>query len=175
MCSRPQPVLRDDDLVLRPWSLADADAVVAAFDDSAIQQWHSKVMAGEAEASDWINGWARAWTRETEASWAVTDGVVLGQIGLRRVVLPEGRAEFSYWTLPTARGHGVAGRALTRLQRWCADELGLHRTEVSHSVANTASCRVATKAGFPLEARLHGRLKLRDGWHDEHLHAWVAS
>ncbi|MBT2467364.1 GNAT family N-acetyltransferase [Streptomyces sp. ISL-66] len=40
-----------------------------------------------------------------------------------------------------------------------------------HSAANPASCRVATKAGYPLEGTMRGALLHVDGWHDEHLHA----
>jgi RimJ/RimL family protein N-acetyltransferase len=37
-------------------------------------------------------------------------------------------------------------------------------------VANTASCRVAGKAGFRLEGTLRSALLHTDGWHDMHLH-----
>ena len=40
-----------------------------------------------------------------------------------------------------------------------------------HSVANHASCRVATKSGFPLEGTHRRALLHTDGWHDMHLHA----
>jgi RimJ/RimL family protein N-acetyltransferase len=49
----------------------------------------------------------------------------------------------------------------------------LHRLGLGHSVANTASCRVADRAGFRLEATLHSALLHSDGWHDMHLHARV--
>ncbi|MEW2435901.1 GNAT family protein [Streptomyces caniferus] len=40
-------------------------------------------------------------------------------------------------------------------------------------MANPASCRVATKAGFRLEGTMRSALLHADGWHDEHLHARV--
>jgi hypothetical protein len=41
MASRDHPVIVvDDDLVLRPWTVADAPVVVEAYSDSDIQHWH---------------------------------------------------------------------------------------------------------------------------------------
>ena len=42
-------------------------------------------------------------------------------------------------------------------------------------MANTASCRVAGKAGFHLEATLRSVLLHSDGWHDMHLHARIGA
>jgi RimJ/RimL family protein N-acetyltransferase len=86
--------------------------------------------------------------------------------------LSHGVAEAAYWTLPAARGRGVATRALQEVTRWAFD-VGLHRVELEHSTQNLPSCRVALKAGFLVEgtrrsAGLHG-----DGWHDMHLHGRV--
>ena len=38
--SRPQPAISADGLLLRPWDLADAPAVLEAFSDPDIQRWH---------------------------------------------------------------------------------------------------------------------------------------
>ncbi|WP_297548795.1 GNAT family protein [Amycolatopsis sp.] len=50
---------------------------------------------------------------------------------------------------------------------------GLHRLDIQHSVANSASCRVAEKAGFTYEGTLRSSALHTDGWHDMHLHARV--
>jgi RimJ/RimL family protein N-acetyltransferase len=65
--------------------------------------------------------------------------------------------------------------AVVRIGRWAFEDLGLHRLRITHSVANTASCRIATRAGFPLEGTMRSALLHADGWHDEHLHAQVES
>jgi RimJ/RimL family protein N-acetyltransferase len=138
LASMNQPGIAGSDILLRPWQPADQEAVVTAFTDPAIQQWHARSVT-EAEAQDWIAQWPRRWQSESAASWAVIDGgVVAGQIGLRRIDLDEGLASISYWVLPEARGRRLAPRALTVLTTWAFEDLGLHRLELSHSTANAA-------------------------------------
>lgn len=171
MARQPQPAIDADGVRLRPWLASDRSAVVAAYADPAIQRWHCRSMTDD-EASDWIDGWPHRWRQETGAGWAIVDSSgVLGQISLRRIVLAAGLAEVSYWVLPAARGHGAASRALSALAAWSFDTVGLHRIEVNHSTANAASCRVAQRAGFPLEGIKRGEVRHADGWHDMHLHA----
>jgi len=52
---------------------------------------------------------------------------------------------------------------------------GLHRLELTHSVANAASCRVALRAGFVLEGTRRAEGLRTDGWHDMHLPARIDS
>ncbi|MFE6666201.1 GNAT family N-acetyltransferase [Streptomyces sp. NPDC057697] len=175
-----QPVLTAaDGLLLRPWRPEDAPVVVAAFSDPAIQHWHLRRADDEDEARDWIGQWRDAWYRETGAHWAVVRpgsaddrvGEVLGRVSLRTLIPQLGQAECSYWVLPAARGRGVAPRAVSALARWALDEIGFERLELSHSVRNAASCRVAEKTGFALEGTRRRSLAHTDGRHDMHLHA----
>jgi RimJ/RimL family protein N-acetyltransferase len=80
----------------------------------------------------------------------------------------------SYWTLPQARGAGLAHRALEALAGWVFPAVGLYRLQLSHSTANPGSCRVAGKAGFAAEGTKRGEGWHADGWHDMHLHARLA-
>ncbi|WP_433612040.1 GNAT family N-acetyltransferase [Dactylosporangium sp. CA-139114] len=167
-----QPTLTAEGLTLRPWRLADQPVVLAAYADPAIQRWHCRAM-DEDEAAAWVAAWPERWSTETRAGWAVTtDGdEVAGQISLRSLQLVDGQAEVSYWVLPAFRGRRIAPRALGALAGWAFGTLGLHRLEVRHSVENTASCRVATAAGFAAEGVQRKALRHLDGWHDMHVHA----
>lgn len=178
-----QPALTaDGGLCLRPWEYTDAPAVLAAFSDPVIQRWHLRRADSEDEALDWIEQWQEAWLAETGIHWAVvrpkggaSDGAeeLLGRVSLRSLMLGTGQAECAYWTLPAARGQGVAPRSVTAVARWAFDEIGFERLELAHSVMNAASCRVAAKSGFSLEGtRRRGHLHA-DGWHDMHIHARV--
>lgn len=162
--------------VLRPWRDTDSSSVLAAFADVDIQQWHRLSMASLPEAGQWIRDWPSSWRAESAASWAVTtpDGFVAGQAGLRHIELRSGRVECSYWTLPGSRRRGAASSATLGLAAWVFG-LGMHRLELVHAVANTASCRVAQRCGFDYEGVLRSRLLLSDGWQDVHMHGLVAS
>jgi ribosomal-protein-alanine N-acetyltransferase len=177
LAGSPQPsVPVEGGLLLRPWSPTDAAAVVAAYQDPAIQRWHLRRADSEDEAREWIRRWRRGWENETAGHWAVVDAgsdTVLGRFSLQSMLLADGQAEMTYWTMPAARGGGVCSRACAALTHWALHEAGFHRLELGHSVANPASCRVAEKAGFAQEGVRRDALRHADGWHDMHLHARV--
>jgi ribosomal-protein-alanine N-acetyltransferase len=167
----PQPVLKVDDLVLRPWQASDAAAVSRAYSEPSIRQWHVRSMTEE-EARVWIDSWPGRWAQESGGGWAISNASgLVGQISLRRLNLAEGLGEVSYWVLPAARGSRVATRALCTLTAWAFDELKLHRLELVHSVMNPESCRVAANAGYLAEGTKRREGLHADGWHDMHLHA----
>jgi RimJ/RimL family protein N-acetyltransferase len=168
-----QPVLRAGDLLLRPWVEADADVLLTAFADPAIQQWHARRVESRQEAVELIASYDQGWRKEITAHWAITGPAVLGKVALRVIDLDEGSAEIAYWVMPAARGRGTAVQAVVALTRWALDDLGLHRLDLHHSVANTASCRVAEKAGYAYEGIKRSACLHADGWHDMHLHARV--
>lgn len=177
LAHREQPTIAvPGGLVLRPWSPDDAPAVYEAFQDPVIQRWHAREADSVDETRGWIDGWRKAWPEERDAHWAIADATtdeVVGRISLRLIVLADGQAEVAYWTMPSARGRGIAPRALTTLSDWAFGEIGLHRLELTHATANEASCRVALKTGFAAEGTKRSAVLHADGWHDMHLHARV--
>ncbi|MEV5980417.1 GNAT family N-acetyltransferase [Streptomyces sp. NPDC052114] len=177
LAGREQPTIPvPGGLVARPWADGDARAVYEAFQDPLLQRWHARVADSESEALGWIEDWRGAWADERDAYWAVADAAtdeLVGRVALRCMVLAGGQAEVAYWTVPSARGRGVAPRAVIALTDWAFDEVGLHRIELTHSTANEASCRVALKTGFAAEGTMRGALLHEDGWHDMHLHARI--
>ncbi len=174
--SLSQPRIEAGGLVLRPWRASDAETVRTAFDCPDIQRWHVRRMDSRDEALAWIEAWKPRWDSEKDASWAIAvDDEPVGQAGLRTISLFEGSAQLSYWVLPGARGAGIAVRAAHALTRWTFDVLGFHRVFLQHSTANAASCRVATKLGFPVEGTSRSALLHADGWHDIHTHARLST
>lgn len=177
MAKLEQPVLAlSSGLELRPWRASDADSLVTAGQDPAIRQWNLLVVASAAEAGKRIERMHERWQNEQSAIWAIAHpdgGQAVGLIGLGDIDLAGGSAEILYWVLPAGRGRGVMVEATKRLSQWAFDDLGLHRLRLCHSMANPASCRVATKAGFSVEGTMRSALLHEDGWHDQHLHALV--
>lgn len=168
-----QPVLHAGDLLLRPWAEADADALLTAFTDAAIQHWNGHSVASRQEAVEMIASYNQGWRTETAAHWAITGPEVIGRVALRVIDLEEGSAEIAYWVMPAVRGRGTAVQAVAALCEWALADIGLHRLELHHSVANTASCRVAEKAGFGYEGTKRSAFLHADGWHDLHLHSRI--
>jgi RimJ/RimL family protein N-acetyltransferase len=167
-----QPQLAGDGLVLRPWRGSDAGAVRIAFTDPDIQRWHVRRLDTLEEAQAWTGQWKQRWDEESAASWAVVDDAdePLGQVGLRNISLAEGSAALSYWVTPTARGRATAAKSVNALSAWAFGVVGFNRLGLQHSTANTASCRVADRAGFAVEGTQRRAVKHADGWHDWHLH-----
>lgn len=173
LSASPQPIFRAAGRVLRPWSAADAPALFSAYQDHTIRYWHRNHPESEDQAREWLAGCRRDWREEKAAHWAVLDGgSVVGRISLRRINLADGIAECSYWVVPAARNAGVASDALKCVCNW-ATTSGFYRLELQHSVRNLASCRVAAKAGFLLEAVVRSSAVYEDGRHDGHLHARI--
>jgi [ribosomal protein S5]-alanine N-acetyltransferase len=171
LSGRDQPRLTAGELVLRPWEPRDADQLVEAYGDPAIQRWHVRSM-DEAEARAWVGAKTAQWAAETAVDWAVVErDRVVGRVGFRDLDLAQGRGEAAFWVLPSARGRGVAVRALRAATAWMFGDAGFHRLELKHSTLNDASCRVAQRAGYGLEGTQRGQGLHADGWHDMHLHA----
>ncbi|NXY94268.1 GNAT family N-acetyltransferase [Streptomyces sp. BR123] len=163
-------------LRLRPWARDDAPVLAASCHDPDVQHWNRPGHLTLDAARERIARWEERRQAEEAVIWAIAepDGDrPVGLIGMADVDLRDGSAEFLYWLLPAGRGRGAMVDAVARVSRWALEDLGLHRLRITHSVANAASCAVATRTGFALEGTLRSALLHADGWHDEHLHARV--
>jgi RimJ/RimL family protein N-acetyltransferase len=158
------------DLLLRPWRKDDVDALWAAAQDPALQRWNETGSGSRGEAAARL---ARRldWSRGDHASFAVVGafgGELLGSVSLHSIDRAMGDAEIGYWTVASARGRGIAVRAVLAVCGWAFPVLQLDRIELFHAVENVASGRVAAKAGFTLEGRLRRSHRYGDGVkHDE--------
>ncbi|MFF5711588.1 GNAT family N-acetyltransferase [Streptomyces sp. NPDC012756] len=149
-------------LRLRAWQPDDVDALVAAHRDPALRRWLMTTIDSEADARRWMDEQRQGWAGGTRFAFAVLedDEAGFGQPVGHVVVKPggEGSAEVGYWTAAEVRGRGVASRALEAAVLWVLTERPaappVERFELFHAADNTASCRVADRCGFALEAVL---------------------
>ncbi|MFB8143523.1 GNAT family N-acetyltransferase [Streptomyces parvus] len=146
-----------DGLRLRPWREEDLPALLRAYEDPAMRRWLDTQVSGPDGAADWLEAQRTGWATGTRFAFAVTEGgragEPLGNIVLKRPDPVSDLAEVGYWTTASARGRGVAPRALAALTDWAFTafaEQGLTRLELLHQIDNAASCRVAEKCGYPL-------------------------
>jgi RimJ/RimL family protein N-acetyltransferase len=175
-------------LYLRPLIPADEAAVAEALRDPGVARWNTGLAILAApepqRAAMWLRVREQGWVTGTSAHFAVTDattGELLGSVGIRDINRTPQQALASYWTMPAARGRGVAAQGLDVLCRWGfaawdAGGLGLHRISLDHALVNTGSCRVAEKAGFLCEGVMRGSFVDHEGnRYDSHLHARLAT
>lgn len=173
---RAQPVLRDDRVALRPARPRDADLVLAACQDPDMQRWTTiPTPYTPADARAFVAVVApAAWAQARGATWVLCragQDDYAGAIDLLPVPSDPGRAEVGFGCAPWARGEGLVTAALRLVCRWGFTELGLARIEWRAYLGNTASRRVAEKAGFRYEGEQRSRLVQRGVRRD----AWVAS
>jgi ribosomal-protein-alanine N-acetyltransferase len=144
----PDGPLVDGDVMLRLWEVGDAGWYVEAARDPAIRQWTSEpadLTAGQVRSAIEAMLQSRA-----HLGMAVTDastGRLLGNAGLMPAVDDPTVGQLSYWLAADARGRGAATRAVRLLTGW-AWVCGLRRVELFTHIDNTASQRVAERAGL---------------------------
>jgi RimJ/RimL family protein N-acetyltransferase len=110
------------------------------------------------------DGWLESWVRGyedgrldgTRANFAIVDadGTFLGFAAVPEIDRSARTAELGYVIAPSARGRGVATRALELLTRWAFEDLGVLRAQLSISTENEASKAVARKGGYTYEGTL---------------------
>jgi ribosomal-protein-alanine N-acetyltransferase len=155
----PEPPLSDGVVALRPWRDGDAPVKAAWGQDALIVRW-TGVPANYTEKA------ALAWAARTEEvreaglalALAITDatsGVVLGSCDVRRPD-PEDPAlgEVGYLLSETARGRGIATRAMALLIAWSFRELGMERVQALVHPDNPRSAGVLDRLGFQREGLL---------------------
>src|SRR5450432_3343383 len=94
LAARPQPTLTAaSGMLLRPWSLGDARAVMDAYQDEAIQRWHVQRADSLTETREWIADWQSGWAAETGAHWAVVEAesdILLGRAAFKHLNFADG-------------------------------------------------------------------------------------
>ncbi len=153
--------LRDGDLVLRPWTEDDVDAMVAGCNDPEVAYWIPTIPHPYTEED------ARAFIRgeigpRHDARAIELDGRVVGGIGLGLNAYGY-RGSIGYWVARPARKQGICTRALRLLARHALDDLGLQSVQLVTDPDNLASQRVAEKVGFRREGVMRAHLRHPDG------------
>jgi len=159
----PDPPLRDDVVLLRPWAEADLGCVEEASRDAEIPQ--GTTVPGSYTEAEGLAFIRRQWSRERDGrglSLAVADPATGRAVGAAVLTFREDPATvgLGYWVVRSARKRGYASHAAALLARWAVSRAGRARVEALVEPSNTASIRVVEGAGFRREGLLRSYLVL---------------
>ena len=164
---------------IRPFETGDAPLLHEAALESVetVHPWLEWCHPGYAyeEARIWVERQMVAFRNRSEYQFAIfsRDGTFLGGCGLNALDEVHRRANLGYWVRQSAAGRGVASAAVPRLVEWAFTNPQLNRLEVVVATGNSASLRVAEKAGALHEGVLRSRLMLHGSPCDAAMLAFV--
>ncbi len=155
--SYPDPPLGNHRVRLRPWDAADADALVAAWADPAIQVGCAvPENRSAADATRWISNHQRRTDSGLAIDLVVTSadpgegaGEVYGEVGFGPVDLERRAAMLGFWVAPDVRGDGVASEAVGLMLDWIFVR-GAAVVLAQTTLENPGSIGVLRRAGFEL-------------------------
>ena len=154
----PRRPLLSASVALRTWQEDDAEWYVSARDEE-IFFWTKEPRDLTTELAR--NAIDHYLSHPTYAGFAITNalsGSLLGNIALVITESERTWAEVMYWLAAPARGRGAATEAVRTLARWAFETLPIERIELLTDPDNSASQRVARRAGFAPQGKRGERL-----------------
>jgi ribosomal-protein-serine acetyltransferase len=174
--------LRNESITLRPYKSDDVDRLFPAVRESVreLSPWMPWCQASYAlaESKKYVEERAEKWDKGISYDFAITDsksGYFLGGCGLNDINASNRFANLGYWVRSTSTKHGIATAATLLLSQFAFNELKLNRVEILIAIENTASQRVAEKAGAKREGILRNRFLLNDKVHDAVMFSLIPS
>jgi RimJ/RimL family protein N-acetyltransferase len=164
---------------LDPYTLDDAQPVFEAVNESRAElsrwmPWCHPTYSLQ-DSRSWVQSQVKAFAEGAEYSFVVRDpsGFVVGACGLNHLDRLNRTANLGYWVRSSQTRRGIASAAARQLASWAFTHTDLLRLEVLASTENTASQRVALKAGAVREGILRSRLLLSGRSHDGTVYSFV--
>ena len=151
------PTLTTHRLTLRPFTLADAPAVVRLLNDRDVAKTLTVPFPYTLRhAREWIAAHDAAAERSERFIWAITAkeaARLMGAIELRVRSAPH-VGELGYWLGKAFWGQGYMTEAAQAVLPYGFQEVGLYRIQAKHWHNNPASGRVMQKIGMTYEGTL---------------------
>ncbi len=141
----PGRLIEAGSFALRPWRTDEAEWYVTARDD-LVFRWTTEDPSLTAERRR--EAIATAGLDQSRLALAIVDAATDTPVGNLGIVFAAGNAELSYWIAARARGRNAATAALQAAAAWAETVAGVAELRLVTHPDNTASKRVAEKAGF---------------------------
>jgi len=158
----PDPPLADDLVSLRPWRRSDIATVVEASRDPYIPKVTTLPAPFTRGAGErWLDRQGARSRSGVGVSLAIAEPSSDEAVGA--VVLMHrggGVHGLGYWLLSTARGRGLASRAVGLVVGWALAEPAVAELEALVEPWNEASIRVAERAGFTRDRLLRAEISV---------------
>lgn len=165
---QPPDPLRDDVVVLRPWSPDDVEALVDGFGHPSVTQWFPVEVPFTGSPGRLSPTRRRRRGSPTNATFAVVHaetGILAGGVDVDEIDWAARSGDVGYWLAVSARGRGrgLATRAVRLVARWALADVGLARLTLLAEPGNAASLAVAARVGFPCDGLSVSDTDWRDG------------
>jgi RimJ/RimL family protein N-acetyltransferase len=164
------PTLTTERLILRPFTIADAEDVarfvgekVIAANTLSIPHPYELQMA-----EDWIATHAQSYLQSEGVNFAITvkeHGDLVGAIGLT-LQREHDRAEMGYWIGKPHWNKGYASEAACKIVEFGFESRNLERIYAQHFAENPASGKVMRNAGMRYEGCLRHHVKKWERYQD---------
>jgi RimJ/RimL family protein N-acetyltransferase len=172
--------ITDGVILMRPFHPQDAEETFTAVRESLteLKPWMSWAHDGYSlnDSKEFIRITRARWEEGTLFAFVITDsnsGSVLGGCSLSHIHPVYHLCNLGYWVRTSRRGEGIAVRATRLAARFAFEKGGLIRVEIVMAVNNTASRRVAEKAGAHYEGILHNRMVVGREIYDAHMYSLI--
>jgi ribosomal-protein-alanine N-acetyltransferase len=150
----PDPPLTDGAVLLRAPEPRDLPAIEAGIRDPDVIRW---IGPTRGSAIDVLAESQLRWKGGSPTlSICERDGECVGQIWISVRDADTTTGSVGYWLLPSARGRGLATRAVRLVSSWAIRDLGLTHLRLTTEPENVRSRRVAKRSGFRQAAVLRG-------------------
>ncbi len=160
------PVIHTARLLLRRYCAADAQA---AFSLWARGSWDDKLTGfsphdSVEDTKRLLHEWIAAYESPNMLRWAICDeNGWIGDIAVTRWQPGHHSGELAFSLAAGARHRGYMQEALQAVVRYLMESVGFHRIVLNILSKNTASSRLAERAGFRLEGTLRDAFRHSDG------------
>ena len=172
-------IITTDRLILRPFTLDDADDVAAMCGTGVIQRTVLSLPYPytKEDAAEWISKHEERRRSRSCYDFAVTDretGTLYGSTSLVLRVKDSPTAELGYWIGERYWNRGFATEAARAMIEYAFSELMLHRVYAEHFGSNIPSGRVMQKAGMKQEGVLRDQFFKNGRYEDEVIYGIVS-
>lgn len=153
------------EVVIRKYREGDAAEFQQAVLESVeyISQWLSWCTPDYSidDAANWVQSASRDWENGTDYRFVIEDAktrLILGTVGINRVVQQHKIGNLGYWVRKSALNQGICVNAARQVVTFAFKKLGFRRIEIHVQIGNHASNAVASKLGGQYEGTFRNKL-----------------